>query len=76
MFGQLIAHLHKTNPRVFHLPKDIREYFVGVQTGEKGVYEEAVPQNPKWVMSVFIYMVATHNIGKKPYPKRYQIIIN
>jgi hypothetical protein len=46
-FGSLLALLQRKNPSAFHLPKDIREYFVDVKTGPDGEYEEGVPPKPK-----------------------------
>ncbi|KAI9832674.1 MAG: hypothetical protein M1819_004259 [Sarea resinae] len=44
LFAALDANLEKKNPVAFHLPREIREYFEGVKTGEEGEYEEAVTQ--------------------------------
>jgi hypothetical protein len=47
VFGLLLANLHRKNPSAFHLPKDIREYFVDVKTGTEGEYEEISPPKAK-----------------------------
>lgn len=47
MFGGLNAKLEKNNPISFHLPKDVREYFVDVKTGPEGEYDEGAPPKPK-----------------------------
>ncbi|KAG9237227.1 hypothetical protein BJ875DRAFT_370497 [Amylocarpus encephaloides] len=46
-FGLLLQNLQSKNPSAFHLPKSIREYFEGVQTGAEGEYEEPAPPKPK-----------------------------
>ncbi|EKD18370.1 uncharacterized protein L3040_006756 [Drepanopeziza brunnea f. sp. 'multigermtubi'] len=47
IWGPLIADFADTNPRSFHLPQSIREYFVDVKTGPAGEYEEIIPPKPK-----------------------------
>ncbi|KAF3937807.1 hypothetical protein ABW19_dt0206067 [Dactylella cylindrospora] len=42
LFGKLFESHDKQNPRMFELPKDIREYFSGVETGELGVYKKSI----------------------------------
>jgi PHD-finger len=40
LFEKLIDKMKRMNPVSFHLPKDIRNYFEGVTTGEDGEYQE------------------------------------
>jgi hypothetical protein len=47
MFGNLNYNLKKKNPSSFHLPKDVREYFVNVKTGPEGEYDEGAAPKPK-----------------------------
>lgn len=46
VFGVLILALDRKNPVAFCLPKDVREYFEGVKTGDEGEYEEIPLQKP------------------------------
>ncbi|KAI9864136.1 MAG: hypothetical protein M1813_003453 [Trichoglossum hirsutum] len=47
IFASLLDNLEKKNPMSFNLPKDLREYFEGVKTGDEGEYEEAVTQKSR-----------------------------
>ncbi|KZF21478.1 hypothetical protein L228DRAFT_239453 [Xylona heveae TC161] len=47
LFAALFGNLEKKNPVAFNLPREIREYFEGVRTGDEGEYEEAVTQKSK-----------------------------
>jgi PHD-finger len=40
LFEKLIDKMNRMNPVAFHLPKDIRNYFEGVTTGDDGEYQE------------------------------------
>lgn len=42
VFADLHEILEKKNPVEFELPRDLRDYFEGVKTGEDGKYEEIV----------------------------------
>lgn len=46
-FGDLLAILERKNPSAFHLPHEVRDYFVDVKTGTEGEYEEVITQKPK-----------------------------
>jgi hypothetical protein len=41
LFGELFGLLDSKGPAAFQLPKDIRDYFEGVATGERGDYQAA-----------------------------------
>jgi hypothetical protein len=47
LFGHLKSNLEKKNPSSFHLPKNVREYFVNVKTGPEGEYDEGATAKPK-----------------------------
>lgn len=47
LFSGLRYILHKQNPRAFHLPTDLRNYFHNVVTGEEGEFEEDSIIRPK-----------------------------
>ena len=44
LFAGLISHIEKCNTRSFALPVDIRSFYEGVRTGERGEFEN-VPQH-------------------------------
>ena len=46
-FGQLLFNLDRSNPVAFRLPESIRDYFVDVNTGAEGEYEEGGPPKAK-----------------------------
>jgi PHD-finger len=47
LFSSVLDNLDKKNPNSFSLPRDIRDYFEGVKTGEEGEYEEAAISKAK-----------------------------
>ncbi len=47
IWSRLLSDFEDKNPRSFHLPQPIRDYFVDVKTGPEGEYEEIVPPKPK-----------------------------
>lgn len=38
VFRSLVAHMEAENPIQFRLPQEIRQFFVGVNTGPRGEY--------------------------------------
>lgn len=46
-FGGLNAALDRLNPKVFRLPADVRDLFIGYTTGEEGQYVPDVPLKPR-----------------------------
>jgi hypothetical protein len=56
IFASLLDNLEKKNPMSFNLPKDLREYFEGVKTGDEGEYEEAVTQKSRYGSDIYLQL--------------------
>jgi hypothetical protein len=72
IFASLLDNLEKKNPMSFNLPKDLREYFEGVKTGDEGEYEEAVTQKSRYVSGVYLLPPPLLLVAL---PSRYELLL-